>query len=241
MTGTLLIVGESAAARSQICQVVQPLNFSIEQVADAEAALVSVADRDLALVILSVESSGLEGAGIVRDLLRACRAPVIVVSNCFVEDECVNALIWGADDYLTQPLLPRELAARIGSVLRRAGQHGSSKTQNGFSDFGRLRIDYDSRQVFVGPKLVELRSKEFDLLAYLARNPMKVFSREDLLRAVWSSSSEWQDPSTITEHARRIRLRLAREGISHAVIGSVRSAGYRFDPHSCGWEFAEAG
>ena len=241
MRGTVLLVGATALDRSQVGAVVKPLCLTLEEVAGSREALVSVAHRHPSLVMVNAPSPGVVGVGLVRDLRQVCPAPVIVISSHFVEEECVNALVWGADDYVAQPVSPREFAARIGAVLRRAGQHWALAPQNDVADFGRLRIDHETRQVSVGGSIVELRTKEFDLLAYLARNPMKVFSREELLRAVWSSSSQWQDPSTITEHVRRIRLRLAGEGISHEVISAVRSAGYRFDPHICELDFAKAG
>lgn len=241
MRGTVLFVGATALDRSQVGAVVKPLCLTLEEVTGSREALASVAHRQPSLVMVNASSSGVVGVGLVRDLQQVCPAPVIVVSSHFVEEECVNALVWGADDYVAHPVSPREFAARIGAVLRRAGQHRALALRTEVADFGRLRIDHETRQVSVGGNIVELRTKEFDLLAYLASNPMKVFSREELLRAVWSSSSQWQDPSTITEHARRIRLRLADEGISHEVISAVRSAGYRFDPQICELDFAKAG
>jgi DNA-binding response OmpR family regulator len=155
------------------------------------------------------------------DVLPALRsiAPVIVLTGRHGEDSMIKGLQTGADDYLTKPFSPRELVARIEVVVRRASPAASSRIE-----CGSLVIDLDRREASVDGNPVELTRRELDLLAHLALRPGRVVSRDELLTAVWQSSAEWQTSSTVTEHVRRIRLKLG----DAAWIESVRGVGYRF-------------
>src|SRR4029079_7936504 len=97
-------------------------------------------------------------------------------------------------------------------------------------DFGDLEIDASARRVRVRGETVELTAREFDLLAFLARSPSRVFSHGELLAQVWHSTSEWQDPATVTEHVRRIRAKIEQDRDRPRWIRTVRAAGYVFEP-----------
>ena len=148
--------------------------------------------------------------------------PVIVMSATDSTEPRLRAFRLGADDYVTKPFVPAELAARVRAVLRRLP---NQLTEN--LDFGTLRIDRASRLVSLGGSDVELTAKEFDLLVFLASNPGRVYTRHQLLTAVWHTSSEWQQQTTVTEHVRRVRLKLRSGG--HDWLQTVRGVGYRFD------------
>jgi DNA-binding response OmpR family regulator len=96
--------------------------------------------------------------------------------------------------------------------------------------FGNLTISRDAREVRIDDRVVPMPRREYDLLVHLAREPRRVFSREELLEAVWDASVEWLGRSTVTEHVRRLRLRLSAAHGDGAWIQTVRAAGYRFDP-----------
>ncbi len=132
----------------------------------------------------------------------------------------------GADDYVVKPFSPAEIAARISTVLRRVKPDESSARL----DFSGLALDLGSREVLVDGATVETTHKEFDLLAFLASSPRQVFSRDQLLDHVWGSSSEWQDPATVTEHIRRVRRRIEADPDNPRWIKTVRGVGYRFEP-----------
>jgi len=116
--------------------------------------------------------------------------------------------------------------ARIETVLRRSAQRRCPTTRV----FDSLRIDINARQVTVDGRLVETTAKEFDLLVFLSGSPRQVFSREQLLGQVWSSSSDWQDPATVTEHVRRVRAKIEPDPDRPRWIVTVRGVGYRFEP-----------
>jgi DNA-binding response OmpR family regulator len=127
-----------------------------------------------------------------------------------------------------KPFSPGELAARIVSVLRRTRR--SATAAPNVLDFGTLRIELQTREVEVHGTRVDFTAKEFDLLAFLAQSPRQVFAREQLLRNVWDSSSDWQDSATVTEHVRRVRRKIEDNPDEPRWITTVRGVGYRFEP-----------
>jgi DNA-binding response OmpR family regulator len=142
------------------------------------------------------------------------------------EADRVLGLGLGADDYVVKPFSPRELAARAQSVLRRT----NPKPPTPRIEFDRLIIDGATREVLVDGEAVALTPLEFDLLAFLARSPRQVFSRGQLLEHVWNSSSEFQDPSTVTVHVRRLRQKLEDDPNEPRWVTTVWGVGYRFEP-----------
>jgi DNA-binding response OmpR family regulator len=157
------------------------------------------------------------------DLLPELRtvAPVIVLTGRRSEDTIVEGLSLGAEDYVTKPFSPRVLAARVEVAIRRGKGEARGRIEH-----GALAIDLERREVTLGGEPVDLTRRELDLLAYLAGRPNAVVPRDELLSSVWDSSAEWQTPATVTEHVRRVRLKLG----GAAWIESVRGIGYRFVP-----------
>jgi DNA-binding response OmpR family regulator len=143
------------------------------------------------------------------------------------EADRVLGLELGADDYVTKPFSPRELAARVRTVLRRAQPTPDSPPT---LDFDGLRLDLRSREVIVDGRQVAFTAKEFDLLSFLALSPRQVFSRAQLLHSVWDSAPEYQDPATVTVHVRRIRHKIEADPEQPRWIATVWGVGYRFEP-----------
>ena len=159
--------------------------------------------------------------------------PAVFLSGRGLEGDRIAGLRLGADDYVVKPFSAGELSARIESVLRRSRARLApvSSAPSGVS-FGELSIDPLSREVTCAGVPVELTAKEFDLLAFLAASPRQVFSRQQLLQQVWSSSREWQDEATVTEHVRRVRRKIEADPDRPRWIRTVRGVGYRFEPGS---------
>ena len=143
-----------------------------------------------------------------------------------LEHDRIAGLERGADDYVVKPFSARELVARIRTVLRRAEHTPDAPVEVLTHD--NLRIDRTAREVHVDGKRIELTKREFDLLAFLAANPRRVFSRQELLNEVWGSSEDWQAPATVTEHVRRVRLKVEADPTNPQWIHNVRGVGYRF-------------
>ena len=222
----VLVVDAGCAARRAVGQALERDGFEVEEAADGPAALAAVAACVPALVLLDVDLPGMSGLELMTRLQRHDPdLPVVIVTACTSESERVLGLELGADDYVSVPFSSRELAARVRSVLRRS--HRSRATTRMVA--GPLTILAAERRVLRDGRVVDLTPKEFDLLAFLASTPARVFSRAELLREVWGSSTEWQDPSTVTEHVRRLRRRIEEDAAHPVLLQTVRGVGYRFD------------
>jgi len=174
------------------------------------------------LVVLDLDQGG-GTSEVLTKIRRRSSVPVIVCSGRATERERVSLLNLGADDFLTKPYSFAELEARMRAVLRRGSAAPATTLEH-----GDLVIDQGTRTVTVSESEVTMTRKEFDLLAFLAAAPGRVFSREDLLERVWGSNGRWQGRSTVTEHIRRVRLKIESDPENPRWITTIRGIGYRF-------------
>jgi two-component system, OmpR family, phosphate regulon response regulator PhoB len=226
--GRLLVVDDDEDVRHMLVRLLDSEGYQAAEAASGEEVLASLSTRAPDLVVLDIMLSSENGFDVLTAIRRQSEVPVILLTGRDRESDRVLGLRLGADDYVVKPFSPAELAARIATVLRRTGQR-RAVAQNGPIDFGSLRIDTTSREVWMADELIETTAKEFDLLTFLASSPRQVFTREQLLAQVWGSSSAWQDAGTVTEHIRRIRRKIELDG-AHEWIRTVRGVGYRFEP-----------
>jgi two-component system, OmpR family, phosphate regulon response regulator PhoB len=150
---------------------------------------------------------------------------VVVLTEKRDEGEVAAALDAGADDCLSEATIDHDLAPRVRAVIRRIAPRPLRKL-----NFGDLVIDLAAREVYVRAVLIDLTSREFDLLAFLASEPRTVFTRAELLESVWGVSPEWQSVATVTEHVRRLRLKLEGDERGARWLRTVRGIGYAFRP-----------
>ncbi len=220
---TVLLVEDERDIRLVTATYLASNGYNVLEAATSTAARQHLHHGEVDVVVLDLglpDEDGLE-------LLRALNpgVGVVVVTGRGEEPDRVVGLELGADDYLTKPFSQRELVARIKAVLRRRG--GAEPTD--VLRYGKLAIDTAARETFVLSQPVSLTRLEYELLVYLASKPGRSLSREELLRAVWDSSAEWQGVDTVSEHVYRLRrkLRLTDE---RPTITTVHGVGYRFDP-----------
>lgn len=221
---SVLVAEDDPASRSATRLFLQRVGYSVGEAADGPATLREASLGHYDLVILDLGLPGLDGEEVLARLRRDSSLPVIVLTGRSEEAERVRVLDLGADDYVVKPCSLPELDARIRAVLRR----GQSASGSARIEHNGLVIDRSAHRVEVDNKEVELTPKEFDLLAFLATAPDQVFTREELLEHVWGSTQEWQDPATVTEHVRRLRLKLEKDPASPRWLHTVRGIGYRF-------------
>jgi two-component system phosphate regulon response regulator PhoB len=222
----VLVVDDDDEVRSVVVGQLEAENFDVGQARSSEDALAKIESLRPDLVILDLTLPGRGGLEMIA-MLRGS-LPVIVLTARAGEMDRVTALDLGADDYVTKPFSPRELAARARSVLRRTSPAASSPVL----EYGRLRIDRAARSVNVGGHPIDLTAREFDLLAFLAAAPRCTFSRSQLLAEVWSSATRWQLEATVTEHMYRLRHKLESTPGGSRWLRTVRNVGYLFDPGS---------
>jgi two-component system, OmpR family, phosphate regulon response regulator PhoB len=221
----VLVVDDSAQAREAARRTLEREGFQVEQAADGRSALEAVARRAPDLILLDLAMPGMGGLEVLARLRQTSTLPVIVLSGQEDENVRVAALDMGADDYVVKPFPIRELPARIRSVLRRA-----RSSPPPVLEFGSLVVRLTEREVVVAGVPVKTTPREFDLLAKLVTSPHQVLSRAELLAEVWGSSSDWQDPATVTEHIRRLRRKIEADPDHPRWLVTVRGVGYRFNP-----------
>lgn len=222
----VLVVDDEPLVREVVGRYLEQDGFRVMVAADGDEALRLLGSGTPELVVLDVMLPGVGGLDVLAELRRRGEVPVILLTARGDEADRVLGLELGADDYVVKPFSPRELTARVRSVLRRTAPRQESRRL----EFDGLVIDPASRELLVDGRPVELTRKEFDLLAFLAASPRQVFSRGQLLQQVWDSSVEWQDASTVTVHVRRIRQKIEADAEQPRWIATVWGVGYRFEP-----------
>lgn len=212
--------------REVVTRYLERDGFRVDAAEDGLTALDLATAHPPDLLILDVMLPSKDGFSVLQELRKTSSVPVILLTARAEETDRVLGLELGADDYVVKPFSPRELSARVRSVLRRSnpGEPGTRL------EFDGLTIDPKIREVEVGEKVIDLTPKEFDVLAFLASHPRQVFSRGQLLQQVWDSSAEWQDPATVTVHMRRLRTKLELDPRDPRWLLTVWGVGYRFEP-----------
>ncbi|MFN8027579.1 MAG: response regulator transcription factor [Acidimicrobiia bacterium] len=222
-----LVVEDDDGARLLLVKSLEREGFSPLQAANVHEATEMLERHPVSIVLLDLglpDGSGLEFLRARRDA--GDQTPVIIVSGWGDSADKVAGLRLGADDYLAKPFSGAELAARVEALVRRSQRTPALDALA----FGDVEIDPMAREVRIRGELVDLRPREYDLLAYLVSHPRRAFSRDDLLHDVWGSSAEWQQVSTVTEHIRKIRLVVEPDPVAPRYLVTVRGVGYRFDP-----------
>jgi two-component system, OmpR family, phosphate regulon response regulator PhoB len=222
----ILVVDDDEQSRALVRVALERESFFVLEAGDGVEALDLIAREAPDLVVLDVNLPLMGGFDVLTQLRQAHSLPVIMVTGRDGETDRVLGLELGADDYVVKPFAPRELTSRVRAILRRSSPVESRE----HLDFVGLHIDLTSREVKVEGRQVDLTTREFDLLSFLAASPRRVYSRAQLLERVWMSALDWQDPATVTEHVRRIRLKIEPERDSAHHIRTVRGVGYAFEP-----------
>jgi DNA-binding response OmpR family regulator len=224
---SVLVVDDEPMVREVVAAYLTRDGFSVTEAADGRAALEHMGAQPTDLIVLDVMLPETDGLSVLSAVRQQGDTPVILLTARGEEADRVLGLELGADDYLVKPFSPRELAARVRTVLKRTMV---VPRQGDRLDFQGISVDPAQRQVIVAGDPVELTPKEFDLLFFLAASPRQVFSRAQILDHVWDSNSDWQDPSTVTVHIRRLRQKIESDPQSPQRIVTVWGVGYRFNP-----------
>jgi DNA-binding response OmpR family regulator len=223
----VLVVEDDATVAEVVVRYLEREGFEVEWVADGREAL-ERADKALPdLVVLDLMLPGLDGLEVCRRLRELAPIPVIMLTARGEESDRVLGLELGADDYVAKPFSPRELTARVKSVLRRAQGPLSHIDMPGVVNVGDLEVDLGAREARRAGQPITLTPREFELLAFLIRHPRRAFRREELLEHVWGYT--YGDTSTVTVHIRRLREKIEPEPSAPAMIQTVWGVGYRFD------------
>lgn len=221
----ILIVEDEQAIREMVAFALTGVGYEVGEAADARQAQTIISERLPDLILLDWMLPGISGIDFARRLKKeelTRELPIILLTARAEEEDKVQGLEGGADDYVTKPFSPRELVARIRAVLRRGGPG----TEDEILQANGLMLDLASHRVSTGDALLEMGPTEYRLLEFFMSHPERVYSRGQLLDRVWGSNV-YVEERTVDVHIRR--LRKALEPFGHeALIQTVRGAGYRF-------------
>jgi len=192
---------------------------------DGQAALDQLADQPADLIVLDLMLPRLDGATVCRAIRAGSDVPIIMLTARGDEPDRLKGLDLGADDYISKPFSPRELAARVRAVLRRTTKASPHARR---LEFERIQVDGQERSVEVEGRRVALTGREFDLLYHLASHSGQVFAREQLLASLWDEDID-VDASTVTVHVRRLREKIELDPSRPRHVKTVWGAGYRFE------------
>ena len=223
---TVLVVDDEPIVRDVVVRYLERDGYRTLTASDGDTARALIAEREPSLVVLDVMLPGTDGLSLCRWIRGRSSLPVILLTARGEEADRIVGLELGADDYVTKPFSPRELAARVRSVLRRS--NGSTPPGETIS-FGEIELDGGSREARRAGSVVRLTSKEFELLSFLASHPRRVFSRDQLMARVWGYEAA-VDTGTVTVHIRRLREKIESDPGRPRHLHTVWGAGYRLDP-----------
>ncbi len=219
----MLVVDDEATVRDVVAQYLERDGFRVLTAGDGREVGELVEREQPDLVVLDVMLPGVSGLDLCRALLARREIPVILLTARSQEADRIIGLELGADDYVTKPFSPRELVARVRAVLRR------SRADAFVPDvlmLGDLEIDLPAREVRLRGRHVRLAAREFDLLAFLARHPRHVFTRDQIMQSVWGYTAAI-DTGTLSVHVRRLREKLEDDPCNPRRIETVWNVGYR--------------
>ncbi len=221
---TVLIVDDEPIVREVVVRYLEREGYRTLEAGDGERARELLERDPPSLVVLDVMLPGMDGLSLCRWIRARSDLPVILLTARGEEADRIVGLEIGADDYVTKPFSPRELAARVRTVLRRAAPPVLSEAK---VSVGELEIDASAREVTKGGERLQLTALEFDLLWFLASNRRRVFSRGQLMDRVWGYEAAL-DTGTVTVHVRRLREKIEDDPSRPQMLETVWGVGYRF-------------
>ena len=223
----VLVVDDEPTVREVVQHYLEREGYRVHVATDGPGALAALAAETPDLIVLDLMLPGVDGLDVCRQVRATGATPIIMLTAKGHESDRIVGLELGADDYVVKPFSPRELVARVRSVLRRT-RSGDGQPPSPLRA-GDMVVDPATREVSVAGRPVSLTVREFDLLAFLVGHPRQVFTRGQLLRQVWEYT--WLgDTSTVTVHIRRLRAKVEDDPSNPMRLQTVYGVGYRFLP-----------
>jgi DNA-binding response OmpR family regulator len=221
---TVLVVDDEPIVRDVVVRYLRHAGYETLEAADGKTARALIERESPSLVVLDVMLPGTNGLELCRWIRSRGDLAVILLTARGEEADRIVGLELGADDYVTKPFSPRELTARVKTVLRRAAPGPAAPAR---LELDGLVVDAGTREVELDGERLRLTAKEFDLLYFLASNAPRVFSRDQLMSSVWGYEAAL-DTGTVTVHVRRLREKIERDPSKPQRLETVWGVGYRF-------------
>ena len=223
---TVLVVDDEPIVREVVVRYLEREGYATLEAGDGTTARAMLEEQTADLVVLDVMLPGIDGLELCRWIRTRSTLPVILLTARGEEADRIVGLDLGADDYVTKPFSPRELAARVRTVLRRSAPTEAASARFAFGD---IEIDTATREVRKAGRELHMTAKEFDLLSFLAGNPRRVFGRDQLMSRVWGYEAAL-DTGTVTVHVRRLREKIETNPSEPLHLQTIWGVGYRLVP-----------
>ena len=225
----ILLIDDDDASRNVVRSALSRDGYKLVEASSGEEGLELYETHQPALVLLDIILPGIDGLETCRRLRARGDVPIMMVSVRDDEVDKVVGLELGADDYITKPFGVRELAARVRAMLRRTVLSEKAAAQQKQLDYPDLHLDLPTRTVIVKDQEQKLTPKEFDLLFFLASQPRRVFTREEIVEAVWGYRPVGNDLRTVDTHIKRLRQKLEEAYDVPWSVATVWGVGYKFE------------
>ena len=223
----ILVCDDEKAIVDAIEIYLQQENYNVLKAYDGVEALKVLENNEVHLVIMDIMMPRMDGLKTVVKIRETLNIPIIMLSAKSEDTDKIIGLNFGADDYITKPFNILEVKARIKAIMRRTSKRDKAQPNDKIIIKGDMKIDCESRRVFIGEKEINLTAKEFDLLELLAMNPNKVYSRENLLNIVWGYEYPG-DARTVDVHIRRLREKIETNPSDPKYVYTKWGVGYYF-------------
>ena len=225
---TVLVVEDDDSLQDVLTYNLKKRGYRVVQAFDGDRALELAREREPDLIVLDIMLPGLDGLEVCRIVRREMATPILILTARDQELDKVGGLELGADDYMTKPFSIRELIARVGALIRRREMDVGPREAETNIRVGDLELNLEARTAHAAGKSLDLRPKEYDLLAFMASHPGRAYTRNELLDEVWGTEY-FGDPRTVDVHVRWLREKIEREPGSPRRIITIRGTGYRFE------------
>ena len=232
---TILIIEDEEAIAELERDYLEQAGYRVQIAHDGDTGLLRALSEDFSLIILDLILPGTDGFEVCRGVREKKDLPILMVSAKKDDLDKIRGLGFGADDYITKPFSPSELTARVKAHLARyerlvgsaAHRDSAAGQRNRMVEIRGLRIDKDARRVYVGGEEKIMTNKEFDLLTFLAEHPNRVFTKDELFRAIWDMEAVGE-VATVTVHIKKIREKIEVSTSNPQYIETIWGVGYRF-------------
>ena len=224
----ILIIEDEMAIAELEKDYLELSGFQVEMETDGKQGLKKALEEDYSMIILDLMLPGMDGFEVCRQIRGHKNLPILMVSAKKEDIDKIRGLGLGADDYVTKPFSPSELVARVKAHLARYERLiGSGVPQNDIVEIRGIRIDKTARRVWINEEEKQFTTKEFDLLVFLAQNPNRVFTKDELFKEIWDMESVG-DIATVTVHIKKIREKIELNTAKPQYIETIWGVGYRF-------------
>ena len=227
MAKKVLVVGDEKLIVKGVRYSLEQDGMEVDCAYDGEGALQKIKDKEYDIILLDVMLPKLTGFEVCQQVREFSNVPIVMLTAKGEDMDKILGLEYGADDYITKPFNILEVKARLKAIMRRTTTSRKAEADAGILESGEMKLDCDSRRVYISGKEINLTAKEFDVLELLMRNPNKVYGREALLKLVWGTDYPG-DVRTVDVHIRRLREKIEANPSEPQFVHTKWGVGYYF-------------